>query len=57
MEWTWALSGLTVTVIAGLLWQLNRAPTVDEERCPYKVGTDRIDCGGPCELEPPCRFV
>jgi hypothetical protein len=57
MGWMWVLSGLVAAVIAGLVWQLRRAPSVDEERCPYKIGTDRIDCGGPCEPEPPCQFV
>ena len=55
MDWKWALLTIAVTV-AGLLVCHVTTSAVDEEHCPYKVGTDRTDCNGrPCEAKPPCR--
>ena len=48
------LVSLALLAYAWVLWELFRAPRVDEDRCPYRVGTDRVDCGGPCEERPPC---
>jgi hypothetical protein len=55
MNWTWMLLSIAVTV-CGLLYCYLTRPDVDEEHCPYKVGTGCTDCTGtPCEVHPPCR--
>ena len=55
MGWRWLFLSLLVAG-GGLLFCYLTRPRIDEEHCPYKVGTDRTECGGrPCEAEPPCR--
>lgn len=55
MSWLWASLAILLFGL-GLLLRHRAGRKVDEEHCPYKVGTDRTDCGGtPCEAEPPCR--
>ncbi len=41
--------------VAMILWLGGRGQPVDEEHCPYRVGTDRVGCTGPCERPLPCR--
>jgi hypothetical protein len=57
MAWAWTLLGLAVIAISFFLWRHQRAPSVNKDLCPYKIGTDKIDCGEPCEIEPPCHHV
>lgn len=57
MDWTWGLLAIVVTV-CGLVVCYLTMPAVDEEHCPYKVGTDLTDCNGrPCEAKPPCQHA
>jgi len=58
MDWKWTLLIVLAAGIPILLCWFQRRPSVDEEHCPYRIGTDRADCHGrPCESEPPCRTL
>ncbi|GAB4278491.1 MAG: hypothetical protein Kow0092_34280 [Deferrisomatales bacterium] len=57
MPWTWMLLAVAATGLAWVVFLLQRDPRRNEDRCPYRIGTDRVDCVGPCETEPPCLFL
>jgi len=57
MDLAWLLLAAPFAGIVFVLVGLGRASAVNHDRCPYKVGVDRVECSRPCEPHPPCHFV
>jgi len=58
MDAAWFLLAVPFAGVAFVLIGLCRMSAVHRDRCPFRVGMDRIDCACPCEPHaPPCHFV
>jgi hypothetical protein len=57
MDLAWLLLAAPFAGIVFVLVGLGRASAVNHDRCPFKVGVDRVECSRPCEPHPPCHFV
>lgn len=57
MGWIGLILAASCAAVLLVVWRFVRASAVNHDRCPFKVGVDRIDCVRPCESDPPCRHL
>jgi hypothetical protein len=57
MDLSWFLLAVPLAGVVFVVVGLCRTSSAYRERCPFRVGTDRIECACPCQAHPPCHFV